>query len=220
MTYRTVRRIPTMAGRSVEVAVTSDGRAVVVKRALDPAAAEALTGYVRQTLRLREMAGIAGYYPPLLECTGDTVVLPYYPRGTLDAAGTGSRDSFRRQVADAVGCVFAISASRPYPGDRSGAAARAFWRSQLIRRLDRLARAGVDASQEPFRSICAALDDGLLDRLLSRVAGRPLGLAAHASPTCCSLTPTVPVRRSGSSTCAACGPAAFRGGTRCWIWRR
>jgi len=193
MTYRLIRRFPTMAGRCVHLAVAPDGREVVVKRALDPAAAASLAGSVRQLRRLREMPEIAGYYPPVLDYTGDTVVLPYYRRGTLDGAAAGPRETFRRLVAEAVGCLFAVSAQRTFPAGSAGSAgsvgsaelsgpvlaARAFWRGQLTRRLDRLARAGADRWAEPFSSIAAALDDGLLDRLLAQAVRRPLGLAAH-----------------------------------------
>ncbi|MEO6503819.1 MAG: hypothetical protein ABIQ09_18160 [Jatrophihabitantaceae bacterium] len=185
MKYQLIRRIPTMSGCSVDVGVTQDGREVIVKRALNPAAAASLEGYVRQLRRLRELEGIADYYPPLLDYTGDTVVFPCYSRGTLDSAAAGSKDSFRRLVSEAVGCVFAISAHRSFPTDPADpldsptAAARAFWRLQLTQRLDRLDQAGVDRAGEPFRSISRALDDGLLDRVISHAVSRPLGLAAH-----------------------------------------
>jgi len=178
--YQLIRHIPTMTGCSVEVGVLPDGREVVVKRALTPAAARALAASVRQVRCLRELPELAGYYPRVLAYAEDTVVLPCYSQGTLDAAGAGPRDAFRRQVSEAVDCLFAISSSRSFPVEPSPtAAARAFWRSQLTRRLDRLERAGVRPGGEPFRAIARGLADGLVGRIIDRAVSRPLGLAAH-----------------------------------------
>ncbi len=183
MRYQPIRTIPSMTGCRVEVAVTPDGREVVRKRALTPAAATSLAQYVRQVRSLQGLPGIAGYYPPLLAYADDTVILPCYSRGTLDSAGDRPRSTFRRLVSEAVDCLFAISGHRDFPAEPSApaplAVARLFWRSQLSRRLDRLTRAGIDPGGEPFRSISRALSDGLVDRILARAVNRPLGLAAH-----------------------------------------
>lgn len=183
MKYQVIRHIPTMTGCSVDVGVLPDGREVVVKRALTPAAAKTLAAAVRQVRRLRGLPEIAGYYPPLLAYAEDTLVLPCYSQGTLDAAGARPRNAFRRRVSEAVDCLFAISSHRDFPVEPSrpspAAVARAFWRSQLSRRLDRLDRAGVERRGEPFRSIARGLDDGLVDRIVAGAVSRPLGLAAH-----------------------------------------
>ena len=48
-----------------------------------------------QLCRLRELAPDAGCYPPVLAFTGDTLVLPYYRRGTVDSAAAGPPETFR-----------------------------------------------------------------------------------------------------------------------------
>jgi hypothetical protein len=177
MSYLIDRLIPTMAGCTVHVAHDAGGRAVILKRAQNEAAAESLRGYARLLRRLGEIPIAAPFYPPVLKLTDDLLVLPYYAHGSLDAAGAGDRTVFTGLVKQAVDALFMTSNLHHMPGGVD--AARVFWRSQLVGRLDRLAAIDGFVSGPPFTIISDWLVSGQLDRVLQVAVTRPLGLAAH-----------------------------------------
>ncbi|GAB3951300.1 hypothetical protein GCM10029976_087480 [Kribbella albertanoniae] len=177
MTYTVDRLIPTMAGSTVHLAHDSNGSAVILKRAQTPAAAADLAGYARQLQRLGEIPSAAPFYPPVLRLEDDLLVLPYYSHGSLDAQGAGDRAAFVRLVGQAVDAVFTISALHSMPAGVD--AARAFWRSQLVSRFDRLKATGASVAEPPFSTISGWLASGYFDQLLDAAVTRPLGLAAH-----------------------------------------
>jgi len=177
---RLLQRVSTTTGCDVDRVVRADGTEVAIKRARDEAAAAHLASQTRHLRAMSAHLGVASIYPPIIEATASTLVLPWYRRGTLeDQFATQPRADAEAVVRVAADALFRVAAGgRELPDP---ARAPAFLADELVRRARRLRLALETADGQRFAAheteVARALD--ALERWVARSDGfRAIGLPA------------------------------------------
>lgn len=217
MNYRLIKQIPTMLGATVHIAESDAGQKIIVKQADIASERTALQAYVRHLRTMHELLGEDSVYPAVLYHDDNTLILPFFERGSLD--DLMDKKMMHDLTTKSIDSLFKIAAM-PFPVSVDQAERREMSQNYIVneatRRLHRLEDAiknsrlardwatqeGVDQGVSPnqiLEPLTAWIRDGNLALTVPAIAAPSLGLAAHGdlglnNVLCASATSATPIK--------------------------
>jgi Phosphotransferase enzyme family len=188
--YRLIKELATDYGRSVHIGEAPDGNRVLVKRAQDETWSRELQAQARHFTVMRHLLGDGAPYPEVLEQSEDTLVMPFFPYGSLDDLSLGDdRTLVATLTASAIHQIFLIAMVEPAAFRRTSEwrdASSGYLITQADKRMSRLRAALRSAEGRTWAGDAYTRGDGQVAGSRGEVLDEALGwitdglLAAHA----------------------------------------